>query len=69
MLLPITDEFKIIAAIFHVSNAPSSEDGCNVAGYFAWSLMDNYEFGNGYTLRFGMNWVNFTNPADRREKD
>ncbi|XP_018489527.1 myrosinase 4-like [Raphanus sativus] len=46
----------------------SIEDGCNVAGYFAWSLMDNYEFGNGYTLRFGMNWVNFTNPADRREK-
>ncbi|KAF8047973.1 hypothetical protein N665_2747s0003 [Sinapis alba] len=44
------------------------DDGCNVAGYFAWSLMDNYEFGNGYTLRFGMNWVNFTNPADRREK-
>ncbi|EOA34673.1 hypothetical protein CARUB_v10022237mg [Capsella rubella] len=44
------------------------EDGCNVAGYFAWSLMDNYEFGNGYTLRFGMNWVNFTNPADRKEK-
>ncbi|AAG12761.1 cyanogenic beta-glucosidase, putative; 45933-43295 [Arabidopsis thaliana] len=37
-------------------------------GYFAWSLMDNYEFGNGYTLRFDMNWVNFTNPADRREK-
>jgi myrosinase len=44
------------------------KDGCNVAGYFAWSLMDNYEFGNGYTLRFGMNWVNFTNPADRKEK-
>ncbi|KAG2314075.1 hypothetical protein Bca52824_017197 [Brassica carinata] len=47
----------------------SIDDGCNVAGYFAWSLMDNYEFGNGYTLRFGMNWVNFTNPADRRQKD
>ncbi|EOA39038.1 hypothetical protein CARUB_v10011610mg, partial [Capsella rubella] len=43
-------------------------DGSNVAGYFTWSLMDNYEFGNGYTLRFGMNWVNFTNPADRQEK-
>ncbi|CAH8298335.1 unnamed protein product [Eruca vesicaria subsp. sativa] len=46
----------------------SIDDGCNVAGYFAWSLMDNYEFGNGYTLRFGLNWVNFSNPADRREK-
>ncbi|CAA7016014.1 unnamed protein product, partial [Microthlaspi erraticum] len=45
------------------------ENGSNVAGYFAWSLMDNYEFGNGYTLRFGMNWVNFTNPIDRRQKD
>ncbi|CAH2035797.1 unnamed protein product [Thlaspi arvense] len=47
----------------------SIDEGSNVRGYFAWSLMDNYEFGNGYTLRFGMNWVNFTNPIDRREKD
>ncbi|CAF2056685.1 unnamed protein product [Brassica oleracea] len=46
----------------------SINDGFSVAGYFAWSLMDNYEFGNGYTLWFGMNWVNFTNPADGREK-
>ncbi|XP_019088731.1 PREDICTED: myrosinase 4 [Camelina sativa] len=45
------------------------EDGCNVAGYFPWSSMDVYEFSSGYTIRFGMNWVNFTNPADRREKD
>ncbi|KAF3516288.1 hypothetical protein DY000_02059993 [Brassica cretica] len=27
----------------------SINDGFSVAGYFAWSLMDNYEFGNGYT--------------------
>ncbi|CAH2035799.1 unnamed protein product [Thlaspi arvense] len=47
----------------------SIDEGSNVRGYFAWSLMDNYEFGNGYTLRFGMNWFNFTNPIDRREKD
>ncbi|KAG2328451.1 hypothetical protein Bca52824_011179 [Brassica carinata] len=24
---------------------------------------------SSYTLRFGMNCVNFTNPADRKEKD
>ena len=40
---------------------------CNVTSYYAWSLIDNYELGNGYILLFGINWVNFTNPADRRQ--
>ncbi|CAG7875586.1 hypothetical protein BRARA_E01658 [Brassica rapa] len=66
----LADNGRIQNHCSHISCLKCSiEDGCNVAGYFAWSLMDNYEFGNGYTLRFGMNWVNFTNPADRREKD
>ncbi|ESQ30336.1 hypothetical protein EUTSA_v10011400mg [Eutrema salsugineum] len=65
----LADKGRIQNHCSHLSCLKCSiEDGCNVAGYFAWSLMDNYEFGNGYTLRFGMNWVNFTNPAHRREK-
>jgi lactase-phlorizin hydrolase len=43
-----------------------NEDGCNVKAYTFWSLLDSFEWDSGYTLKFGMYHVNFSNPNATR---
>jgi beta-glucosidase len=37
----------------------AQEQGADVRGYFAWSLLDNYEWAEGYSSRFGIVHVDY----------
>lgn len=47
----------------------AAEEGTDVAGYFAWSFMDNFEWAKGYFDRFGLVYCDYADNCRRIPKD
>jgi len=64
----LNDQFRVNFYRDYINNVLKAVklDGCNVIGYTAWSLMDNFEWNDGYSALFGLHKVNFTDPTRQR---
>jgi beta-glucosidase len=60
----VQDDRRIAYLREHVAAANRALDrGVPLAGYFAWSLLDNFEWAEGYAKRFGVVGVDFATQA------
>ncbi len=63
------DERRIAYLDAHLAAvAAALADGVDVRGYHHWTLMDNFEWAEGYTQRFGLAYVDFRT-LERTVKD
>ena len=55
------DEWRQKFLIHHLMRVHQAiQEGIDVRGFFEWSLMDNFEWAEGYSSRFGLYEVNFS---------
>ncbi len=56
----VLDTDRIMYLRHHLRSATRAiSEGYPLKGYFQWSLMDNFEWANGYNARFGLYYVNY----------
>ncbi len=62
--LIVDDPLREDYLIDHFAAAESAIDqGVPLKGFFVWSLMDNFEWAEGFSKRFGLYYVNYENQA------
>ncbi|HEX6832911.1 MAG TPA: GH1 family beta-glucosidase [Rudaea sp.] len=66
----VRDEKRIVWLRKHLRELSRAiRDGVPVRAYHCWSLLDNFEWAEGYTQRFGLVYVDFKNGQKRIVKD
>jgi beta-glucosidase len=63
----INDPARIAYLQAHLAELSRAiRDGVPVRGYHCWALLDNFEWAEGYSQRFGLTWVDFEDPERKR---
>jgi len=56
----VNDPLRVQYLQDHIAQVlKAKNEGCKVAGYFVWTLTDNFEWAEGYRPRFGIIHVDF----------
>ncbi|TVY41039.1 Beta-glucosidase 1B [Lachnellula occidentalis] len=65
----LEDDFRVAYFDGYVrALADAVREGADVRGYMAWSLMDNFEWAEGYETRFGVTFVDYEGGQKRYPK-
>ncbi|KAF9665427.1 hypothetical protein SADUNF_Sadunf16G0121500 [Salix dunnii] len=71
--LPVKEALKDGLRIRYLANhlqylSKAIKEGVNVKGYYQWAFWDDFEWDAGYTVRFGLNYIDFKNNVKRYMK-